>query len=112
MKKFLAMYMAPAATIAEMMKATPAEMKSGMDEWNSWSDAHKKAITDLGAPLGKTKRVSPNGVSDTKNDITGYTIVEADSFDDAAKMFKDHPHFHMGKNTTIDLLELVDIPGM
>jgi hypothetical protein len=112
MKKFMAMYMAPAATIAEMMKATPADMKSGMDEWMKWSDANKKAITDMGAPLGKTKRVTSNGMADTKNEITGYTIVEADSFDAAAKIFKNHPHFKMGKGTTVDLLELVAIPGM
>jgi hypothetical protein len=112
MKKFMAMYMAPAATITEMMKATPDEMKAGMAEWTKWSDANKKSITDLGAPLGKTKRVTSNSMSDTKNEITGYTIVEADSFDAAAKIFKNHPHFQMGNGTTIDLLELVQIPGM
>ena len=112
MKKFMAMYMAPAATIVEMMKATPDQMKSGMDEWMKWSDANKKAIVDMGAPLGKTKRVTSNGMADSKNEITGYTIVEADSFDAAAKIFKNHPHFRMGKDTMIDLLELVAIPGM
>ena len=61
----------------------------------------------MGAPLGKTKRVTSNGMADTKNEITGYTIVEADSFDAAAKIFKNHPHFKMGKDTTVDLLELV-----
>ena len=63
MKKFMAMYMAPAATIAEMMKATPEQMKTGMDDWMKWSDAHKKQIVELGAPLGKTKRVTTSGMS-------------------------------------------------
>ena len=33
MKKFMAIYMAPAAAIEQAMKSTPAEMKAGMDEW-------------------------------------------------------------------------------
>jgi hypothetical protein len=112
MKKFMAMYMAPATTIAEMMKATPEQMKAGMDEWGKWSKMHEKAIVDLGTPLGKTKRVAASGTSDTKNEITGYTIVQGDTFDAVAKMFKDHPHFKMGAGATVDLMEMVSIPGM
>jgi hypothetical protein len=111
MKKFMAMYMAPAATIAEMMKATPEQMKTGMDDWMKWSDAHKKEIVELGAPLGKTKRVTTSGMSDTKNEITGYSIVQGDSFDSVAKIFKGHPHLSM-PGTTIDLLECMDMSAM
>src|SRR5437870_4855253 len=83
-----AMKMAPAATIAEMMKATPEQMKTGMDDWMKWADGHKKEIVEMGAPLGKTKRVTNSGMSDTKNEITGYSIVQGDSFDSVAKIFK------------------------
>ena len=96
MKRFMAMYMAPSAAIEQMMKATPEQMKAGMDEWMKWSRMHEKAIVDLGTPLGKTKRVASAGVSDTKNEITGYTIVEGDTADTVVKMFKDHPHLKMG----------------
>jgi hypothetical protein len=30
------------------------------------------AILDLGSPLGKTKRASPEGIADIKNSMTGY----------------------------------------
>jgi hypothetical protein len=40
---------------------------------------HKGAIVDTGGPLGKTKRASAEGVSDTKNDRAGYVIVQAGS---------------------------------
>ncbi len=112
MKKFMAIYMAPAAAIEQAMKATPAEMKAGMDEWMTWSKNNEKAIVDLGTPLGKTKRVTSSGASDTKNDMTGYSIVQGETVDSVTKMFKDHPHFKIGAGASVDLMELVAIPGM
>jgi hypothetical protein len=111
MKKFMALYMAPAATIAEMMKATPDQMKAEMDDWTKWSERNKAAIVDLGAPLGKTKRLTGAGLSDTRNEITGYSIVEGDSVDSVARIFKDHPHLKI-KGTSIDLLDWVDVNAM
>ena len=108
----MAIYMAPAAAIEQAMKATPAEMKAGMDEWMTWSKKNEKAIIDLGTPLGKTKRVTPVGASDSKNDMTGYSIVQGDSVDSVTKMLKDHPHFKIGAGASIDVMELVSIPGM
>jgi hypothetical protein len=108
MKKFMAIYMAPAAVIAEAMKATPAEQQAGMDAWLAWQSQHEKALVDFGNPLGKTKRVSAGGaVSDTKNDLTGYTIVQADSLEAAAQIFKNHPHLKMGSGATVDILEVI-----
>jgi hypothetical protein len=76
-----------------------------------WSDKNKKSVLDLGAPLGKTMRVTPSGMSPTKNEITGFTVVEADDFDSAAKMFKDHPHLKM-KGAYVDILEYFPMQGM
>ncbi len=111
MKKFMALYMAPASTIAEMMKATAEQMKSGMDEWTRWSAQHKAAIVDLGTPLGRTKRIAKSGVADARNDVTGYSIVQGDSLDAVAAIFRDHPHLVMA-GATIELIEAVAIPGM
>jgi hypothetical protein len=111
MKKFLALYMARPSAIEQMMKATPEEMKSGMDEWRKWAKSNEKAIVELGDPLGKTKRITTTGVSDTKNEITGYSIVQGDSVDSLAKIFKGHPHLQMD-GTSIDLIERFEMPGM
>src|SRR6478752_10850594 len=104
MKKFMALYMARAATIDKMMKATPEQMKTGMDDWMKWAKSNKKAIVELGTPLGKTKRVTSTGTSNTKNEITGYSIVQGASVDSVAKIFKGHPHLKMD-GTSIDLIE-------
>ncbi|HEY6255380.1 MAG TPA: YciI family protein [Xanthobacteraceae bacterium] len=114
MKKFVALYLAPASAIEQMterMKNAPEQAKAGMDAWMKWAKQHEKSILELGAPLGKTKKITATGASDTKNDITGYSVVQADSHESAAKIFEGHPHFHMSGGT-IEVLECMPIPGM
>ncbi len=108
MKKFLALYMAPVAAMEKMMKeSTPEQMKQGMSEWQDWMTEHADAITDSGGPLGKTKRVTLEEISDTKNDIGGYTIIEADSHEAAAELFQSSPHFKMMPGATVEILEIM-----
>ena len=104
--------MAPAAAIRAAMKSmTPETIKAEMDAWMVWAKANEKSVVDLGMPLGKTKRVTTAGVADTRNQITGYSIVQAASVAAAAKMFKKHPHLKM-KGASVDLLDVVQLPGM
>src|SRR5688572_23166324 len=110
MKKFMVLYMAPTSAIEQMSKATPAQMKAGMDEWMSWADKNRRTLVDLGAPLGKTKKVTSAGVSDTRNEITGYAIVQGDSLDAVARTFANHPHFKMGGGASIEIIEALSIP--
>ncbi|MEO8668625.1 MAG: hypothetical protein ABI399_08925 [Bauldia sp.] len=109
--KFMALYMAPAASIAELMSGTPEQMKDGMKAWMDWADMNKTALMDMGAPLGKTKTVSASGAMDSKNEVTGFSVVEADSADAAAKIFAKHPHLQI-KGATIDVMDYVSLPGM
>ena len=70
------------------------------------------SIVDGGAPLGKTRRVDANGAKDAKNGIGGYSIIQADSHDAAAKMFgKDHPHLQM-PGAWVEVVEIMPVPGM
>ena len=111
MKKFMALYLAPVSALEQMAKSTPEQRKAGMDLWMKWAEKHKKAITELGAPLGKTKRVTGDGISVGKNEITGYSIVQTDSHESAAKLFEGHPHFHV-PGASIEVMEMVSMPGM
>jgi len=110
--KFFVLYLAPIAAMDQMMaKATPEQMKAGMDAWWAWMNNNKSALVDMGAPLGKTQRVTTAGVSSVRNEVTGYTIVEAESHDAAAKMVVGHPHL-MVPGAYIDVLSVTAIPGM
>ena len=113
MKKFLVLYMANAAAMAEMMKnSTPEQQKKGMDAWVKWMGDHKKSLVDGGAPLGKTKRVDAKGSSDTKNEVGGYSIVQAESAETATKIFgKDQPHLQM-PGAWVEIIEIMPVPGM
>jgi hypothetical protein len=112
MKKFIALYMVPAAAMAQMGNSTPDQMKAGMDEWSKWGKMHLKAIVDMGAPLGKTKRFTTGGASDAKNEIGGYSIVQGDSLDAIANVFTGHPHLRMAPGAWIEITEFMPMPGI
>jgi hypothetical protein len=114
MKKFLVLYMADSAAFDNMMRNSNPEMqKKGMDAWMKWMGAHKASIVDGGAPLGKSTRVDAKGAKDTKNGIGGYSIVQAESHEAAAKLFgKDHPHLQMMPGAWVEIVEVMHIPGM
>ena len=61
--------------------------KAGMEGWMKWAKDNEASILNLGSPLGKTKRIDARGISDTKNEITAYTIVQAESHEAAAELF-------------------------
>lgn len=116
MKKFLAIYLGSAAAI-EQWKATDDEKKkerekAGMERWRNWSTENEKSIVEQGTPLGKTKRIDREGISDTKNEIGAYTIVQAESHEAAAKLFENHPHFMIFPGDSVEVMECLPMPKM
>lgn len=112
MKKFMVLYMAPLSALEQMNKATPEQMKAGMEEWTEWGKKNETSIVDMGAPLGKTKRITAAGVSDTRNEITGYSLVQSDSLDSVSKMFTNHPHLKMAPGASIEVIEGLSMSDM
>jgi hypothetical protein len=83
-----------------------------MEAWMKWMNENKASILEGGAPLGKTKRADASGISDTKNSIGGYSIVQAETHDAAAKLFgRDHPHLQM-PGAWVEILKIMHLPGM
>ena len=113
MKKFLVLYMAKSSVFEKWMKnATPDQQKKGMDMWMKWMNAKKASLVDGGAPLGKSRRVDAKGTSDIKNELGGYSIVQADNAKAAEEVVgRDHPHLQM-PGAWIELVEIMPIPGM
>jgi hypothetical protein len=109
----MVLYMANGADFERMMKeSTPEQQKKGMDAWMKWMGDNKASMVDGGAPLGKSKKIDTKGASDTKNDVCGYSIVQAETAEDATKMFgKDHPHLQM-PGGWVEVIEVMHIPGM
>ena len=113
MKKFMVLYMANAADFERVMReSTPEQQKKGMQGWIKWMGDNQPSLVDGGAPLGKPSRVDAKGVSDTKNGIGGYSIVQADNAEAATKLFgKDHPHLQI-PGGWIEVIEIMPVPGM
>jgi hypothetical protein len=111
MQKFLVLYKASQAAFQQMMKSTPEQQKAGMDAWMAWSKKAASSIVDMGAPLGKTLKVTPAGSSPTTNDLGGYSVLQAESKEALAASLKGHPHFMM-PDSSIEIVELMPMPGM
>ena len=117
MKKFLAVYIGTEAALekAQWNKLDEQKRKaleaSGIKAWMDGGTANAAAIVDQGSPLGKTKRASSRGVSDSKNAMTGYVIVQAESHEAAARLFESHPHFTIFPGDSVEIMECLPLPG-
>ena len=116
MKKFFALFSIPASVVDEWIKKYPPEkMKAASEEmmgaWKKWMTDYEKSLVDKGKPLGKTKRVTAKGISDVRNDLNWYLILEAEFHEAAAKMLADHPHLRIPE-ASIEVMEISERPGM
>ena len=117
MKRFLATYMGSASASAKAAweQKDPEEIRAiqgrGMAAWGAWMAQHADRIVDAGAPLGKTKRASRDGIADISNQLTAYVIVEAESHEAAARMFDQHPHFTIFPGDSVEIMEILPMPG-
>jgi hypothetical protein len=111
MKKFLVLYKAPTSAFEQMQKSSPEQQKAGMDAWMAWSKKAAASIVDMGAPLGKSLRVTKGGSSPSTNDLGGFSVLQAESKEALAETLKGHPHFMM-PDGSIEVVELMPIPGM
>jgi hypothetical protein len=101
MSKYLLVYQGAADPSAGM--APPSE--DIMQAWTSWGDKVGSQLTDFGSPTGPRTRVGGSG---EPLPITGYTIVEADSLDDARVLCDGHPFLDGAPaDFSVDVYELL-----
>ncbi len=108
MNTFLVQFIAPMGALDEWAKVSPevkeVEEKKMRDAWNAWTEAHAGMIKETNA-AGKTKLVTATGVTDHRNGLMLYSIVEAESHEAAAKAFEGHPHFTIPE-ATIEIMAI------
>lgn len=88
-----------------------AKAQQGVAAWRAWMERHAAAMVSVGGPLGVTKKVSPSGIEDTHNLMSGYVVVRAASHADAARMFEGHPQFTIFPGDSIEIMPVLPIPG-
>jgi hypothetical protein len=110
MKTFLAIYLGDPASKStsdwnKLDAATQkAKEKAAMEAWVKWGETNASSIVENGPPLGKTKRVD--------NQLTGYAVVRAETHEEAAKLFLNHPHFTIFPGTGVEVMECLPMPEM
>ncbi|MEE2690340.1 MAG: hypothetical protein VX640_02255 [Pseudomonadota bacterium] len=116
MKQFLAIYLGGPDGAKKSgwdgldEKTRNDRIQKGMAAWHGWMERHAARIVVSGGPLGKTKMASPTGVADTKNAMTGYVVVKAETHDEAARLFENHPHFAIFPGESVEIMECLPIP--
>src|SRR5256885_12815048 len=111
MKKFLVLYESSVPAEEQMKKAPPEQAKAGMELWRKWMAKAASALVDPGAPLGNAVVVKGGAGASGASNVRGYSIVQADSRQEAERLFEDHPHFK-APGAVIDVLEFLSMPGM
>lgn len=117
MKRYMAIYIGTATSEqkAEWSKGDPKQIADlqarGMAAWGEWAARNSAKIVDHGTPLGKAKRASKAGISDTTNHLVAYAIVQAESHDEAAGLFEGHPHFAIFPGEAVEIMEMLPMPG-
>lgn len=115
MKRFVAIFTGSAEAMARWEALTDAERnerhQAGFKAWGDWMEKNRKSIVEGGAPLGRTKRVSRAGVSDIRNNMAAFAVVQAESHQAAADLFEGHPHFTLFPGEGVEVMECLPVPG-
>ena len=96
-------------TMMETM--TKEDQQKDMAEWGTWMKQNMSSFADAGAPVGKNTQVSASGSNQVSNDVGGYSIIQAESMEDASKILESSPHLKM-PGAVCDVMELMPMPEM
>jgi hypothetical protein len=111
MSKYLILFNSSTTAQEQMANATPEQMQTSMGEWMAWQqEAIKTVGFEWGLPIQAVAQVTTSKVSDSNNKASGYCIMEGDK-DVVAELLQTHPHLKR-EDATIDLLEMISMPGM
>ena len=87
-----------------------AKEREGMAGWKAWVEKHHTAIVEGGGPLGKTKKITTQGIEDTSNAMSAFVVVRAASHEAAAALFQNHPHFTIFPGEGVEVMPVMPIP--
>jgi hypothetical protein len=108
MPRFLAVYTMKPEDLASFRSRPKAEQEAtdaiGLGQWSAWEERNAASILDRGGMVGKTTRITKDGITEAVNPFCGYLVVEAETADDAARLFHDHPHITVFPGDGVDIM--------
>jgi hypothetical protein len=102
MSKYMVFYNTTASMRAQMADIPAEQAAAGMQEWMTWGERVGDRLVDMGSPLVN------EGDADVQ--VSGYSVIDADSEEQLAGFLEAHPHTAAGG--TISTQKFMDIPGM
>ena len=88
-----------------------AKEQEGIAAWKAWIENHHAAVSAMGGPLGKTKKITEGGIEDVSNEMSAFMVVRAESHAAAAKLFENHPHFTIFPGESVEVMPVLPIPA-
>ncbi|MFY9265646.1 MAG: hypothetical protein WAO61_09520 [Solirubrobacterales bacterium] len=111
MSRFLVLYTAPTDMVQQAMSMPSEEREATMAEWMKWAGTCGDRLVEMGSPLGNGASLTASGSSDASSDVSGYSILEADSRDAAIELLDGHPHLKMPGLCSIEVFEAFSPSG-
>ena len=110
MSKFMVLYRSPVAALEMLQSVSPEEMREGMEQFQAWMTKLGDGLVEMGSPLGAgvTSSRSGNAPTPTEGGITGYSIIEAGSMEEALAMLEGHPHLGWDESCEIEVHEFLE----
>jgi hypothetical protein len=90
------------------MAETPEAQEKAMQAWGAWFGTLGAAVVDGGNPFGASTAVQSDGSTGAaKAGLTGYSLINADSLELAAKLANGCPVLEGGG--TVEVYETIDM---
>jgi hypothetical protein len=68
-------------------------------------------MIDIGAPMANGKAVVDNGTTGSPTELSGYSLIQAESMDEALKLVEDHPFLSDKTGEfSVEVFELMPLP--
>jgi YCII-related domain-containing protein len=88
------------------MPDDPALMEQAKAAFGAWVAEAGDAIVDPGAPVAMMAQVAGEGATDAVQ-IGGYSIIQADSVEDAKAVLSSHPY--VARGGTLQVNQILDV---
>lgn len=108
MVKYILLYNGPATAVETMSEEDRSKV---MEVWKVWMENVGGALVDVGAPMINGKAIVDDGSGGAASELSGYSIIQAESMDEALKLVENHPFLResFGKYK-VEVFELAPVP--